>query len=58
MRLAVPGNGEAMVQVVITSTRIPPSQSRARRPCHDGFVAWPSRPCQNLTDLRTWCPPE
>src|SRR6266705_3551837 len=23
---------------------IPPSHSRARRPCHDGFVAWPSRP--------------
>jgi len=28
-----------MVQLVITSTRIPRSQSRARRPCHDGFVA-------------------
>jgi len=28
-----------MVQPVITSTRIPRSQSRARRPCHDGFVA-------------------
>src|SRR5436309_2415686 len=24
-------------QPVITSTRIPPSQSRARRPCHDGL---------------------
>jgi len=23
---------------------VPPSHSRARRLCHDGFVAWPSRP--------------
>jgi len=26
-----------------------PSHSRARRPCHDGFVAWPSRPW-----FKTW----
>ena len=30
--------------LLIASYVIPPSQSRARRPCHDGFVAWPSRP--------------
>src|SRR5213592_3182250 len=23
---------------------VPPDHSRARCPCHDGFVAWPSRP--------------
>jgi len=28
----------------ITSDLIPPSHSRARRPCHDSLVAWPSRP--------------
>src|SRR5439155_676340 len=30
--------------LLIASYVIPRSQSRARRPCHDGFVAWPSRP--------------
>src|SRR5438093_12306280 len=29
--------------LLIVSCLTPPSQSGARRPCHDGFVAWPSR---------------
>jgi len=45
------------VVATVLSITSEPSHSRARRPCHDSFVARPSRPWCKTWPICTSCPP-